>query len=107
MSNNTRCELLPVCVVFVVTSFLSSCATTQPRTADNYLASRQLVTMSDEEQNRQCPSSIVSRQTTSNETVIKKGKIQKQESEVTELVETDITTVIDTSSAPTSDQDLQ
>jgi hypothetical protein len=35
------------------------------------------------------------------------GKIQKQESEVTELVETDITTVIDTSSAPTADQDVK
>ena len=63
--------------------------------------------MSDEDVGEQPAGSIRKEKTAEFQTSTKKGKIQKQESEVTELVETDITTVIDTTSAPTSDQDLQ
>lgn len=63
--------------------------------------------MSDEDIGDQPAESVRKEKTAESQTTAKKGKIQKQESEVTELVETDITTVIDTTSAPTSDQDLQ
>ncbi len=63
--------------------------------------------MSDEDVGEQPAGSIRKEKTAESQTSTKKGKIQKQESEVTELVETNITTVIDTTSAPTSDQDLQ
>ena len=63
--------------------------------------------MSDEDIGDQPAGSVRKEKTAESQTTAKEGKIQNQESEVTELVETDITTVIDTTSAPTSDQDLQ
>ena len=63
--------------------------------------------MSDEDIGDQPAGSTRKEKTAESQTAAKKGKIQKQETEVTELVETDITTVIETTSAPTSDQDLQ
>lgn len=111
----TNFFLHPSYFFFCICSFLPACASTQPRTAANYssylndpvLASRQVVTMSDEESDRQPAGSIVSRQTASSETVIKKGKIKKQTSVTEEVVETDTSTVVDTFSVPTADQDAR
>jgi hypothetical protein len=63
--------------------------------------------MSDEDIGDQPAGSIRKEKTAESQTTAKKGKIKKQESEVTELVETDIATVIETTSAPTSDQDVK
>lgn len=63
--------------------------------------------MSDEESDRQPAGSVVSSQTASSETVIKKGKIKKQTSVTEEVVETDTSIVVDTFSVPTADQDAR
>jgi hypothetical protein len=101
--------------ILLTSTFLPACASSQSRPVASYssalrssdTASRQLASMSDEDIGDQPAGSIRKEKTAESQTTAKKGKIQKQESEVTELVETDITTVIDTTSAPTSDQDLQ
>ena len=71
------------------------------------LVARQNVPISDEQAASQRPGTTQSRQTASSETVIKKGKIQKQTSTTEEVVETDTSTVVDTFSVPTSDQDAR
>ena len=71
------------------------------------LVARQNVPISDEQAASQRPGTIQSRQTASSETVIKKGKIKKQTSTIEEVIETDTSTVVDTSSVPTSDQDAR
>jgi len=71
------------------------------------LVARQNVPFSDEEAASQRPGTTQSRQTASSETVIKKGKIKKQTSTTEEIVETDTSTVVDTFSVPTSDQDVR
>ena len=101
--------------ILLASAFLPACASSQSRPVASYSSalrssdteSRQLASMSDEDIGDQPAGSIRKEKTAESQTTAKKGKIQKQESEVTELVETDITTVIDTTSAPTSDQDLQ
>lgn len=105
----------PFYFLLLTSTLLTACASTQPHTAANYssylndpvLASRQVVTMSDEESDSQPAGSIVSRQTASSETVIKKGKIKKQTSTTEEVIETDTSTVVDTFSVPTADQDAR
>jgi hypothetical protein len=69
------------------------------------LVARQNVPISDEQAASQRPDNTQSRQTASSETVIKKGKIKKQTSTIEEVIETDTSTVVDTFSVPTSDQD--
>lgn len=71
------------------------------------LVSKQNVPISDEQAAAQRPGTTQSRQTASSETVIKKGKIKKQTSTTEEIVETDTSTVVDTFSVPTSDQDAR
>ena len=71
------------------------------------LIARQNVPISDEQAASQRPGTTQSRQTASSETVIKKGKIKKQTSTIEEVIETDIATVIETTSAPTADQDVK
>lgn len=71
------------------------------------LVARQNVPFSDEEAASQRPGTTQSRQTASSETVIKKGKIKKQTSTIEEILETDTSTVVDTFSVPTSDQDAR
>ena len=101
--------------ILLTSTILPACASSQSRPVASYSSalrssdteSRQLASMSDEDIGDQPAGSVRKEKTAESQTTAKKGKIQKQESEVTELVETDITTVIDTSSAPTSDQDLQ
>ena len=102
-------------ILLTLVAFLSACASSQSRPVASYSSalrssdteSRQLASMSDEDIGDQPAGRIRKEKTAESQTTAKKGKIQKQESEVTELVETDITTVIETTSAPTSDQDLQ
>lgn len=101
--------------LLLAAGFLPACTSTQPRTAANYssylndpvLASRQVVPMSDEESERQPAGSIVSRQTDSSETVAKHGKIKKQTSTTEEIIETDTSTVVETYSVPSSDQEIR
>jgi hypothetical protein len=108
-------RIVPCTLILLASSFLPACASSQSRPVASYSSalrssdteSRQLAFMSDEDVGDQPAGSIRKEKTAESQTSTKKGKIQKQESEVTELVETDITTVIDTTSAPTSDQDLQ
>jgi hypothetical protein len=108
-------RIVPCPLILLASAFLPACASSQSRPVASYSSalrssdteSRQLASMSDEDIGDQPAGSIRKEKTAESQTTAKKGKIQKQESEVTELVETDITTVIDTSSSPTSDQDLQ
>ena len=108
-------RIVPCTLILLASAFLPACASSQSRPVASYSSvlrssdteSRQLASMSDEDIGDQPAGSIRKEKTAESQTTAKKGKIQKQESEVTELVETDITTVIDTSSSPTSDQDLQ
>ena len=71
------------------------------------VVARQNIPFSDEEAASQRPGTTQSRQTASSETVIKKGKIKKQTSTIEEVIETDTSTVVDTFSIPTSDQDAR
>ena len=108
-------RIVPCTLILLASAFLPACASSQSRPVASYSSalrssdteSRQLASMSDEDIADQPAGSTRKEKTAESQTTAKKGKIQKQESEVTELVETDITTVIDTSSSPTSDQDLQ
>ena len=108
-------HIVPCTLILLAYAFLPACASSQSRPVASYSSalrssdteSRQLASMSDEDIGDQPAGSTRKEKTAESQTTAKKGKIQKQESEVTELVETDITTVIETTSAPTSDQDLQ
>ena len=71
------------------------------------LVARQNVPISDEQAASQRPGTTQSRQTASSETVIKKGKIKKQTSTTEEVIESDTSTVADSFSVPTSDQDAR
>jgi hypothetical protein len=71
------------------------------------LVARQNVPISEEQAASQRPGTTQSRQTASSETVIKKGKIKKQTSTTEDVIETDTSTVVDTFSVPTSDQDAR
>ena len=108
-------RIVPLSLCILTSAFLPACASSQSRPVASYSSalgssdtkSRQLASMSDEDIGDQPAGSTRKEKTAESQTTAKKGKIQKQESEVTELVETDITTVIETTSAPTADQDLQ
>jgi hypothetical protein len=104
-------HIVPCTLILLASAFLPACASSQSRPVASYSSvlrssdteSRQLASMSAE----QPAGTIRKEKTAESQTTAQKGKIKKQESEVTELVETDITTVIKTTSAPTADQDLQ
>lgn len=54
------------------------------------------------------PAGTTQQQTTAqSRSTSKRGHTQIQETETTELLETDISTVIDTTTAPTADQDVR
>lgn len=100
--------------LLLTSALLTACASNQPRPVASYssvlLSSesepRQLATMSDEEMDDQPAGTTTNETTASSQTTSKRGKIRKQESEVTELIETEISTVIETTTAPTADQDI-
>jgi hypothetical protein len=108
-------RIVPCTLLLLASAFLSACAGSQSRPVASYSSelrssdteSRQLASMSDEDIGDQPAGGTRKEKTAESQTTAKKGKIQKQESEVTELVETDIATVIETTSAPTSDQDVK
>jgi hypothetical protein len=101
--------------LLLTSALLTACASSQPRPVASYSSAlrssenepRQLATMSDEEVGDQRADTTKIETTAESQTTSKRGKTQKQESEVTELVETDISTVIETTSSPTADQDVQ
>ena len=71
------------------------------------VVSRQNVPISDEQAASQRAGTTRTRQTASSETVIKNGKIKKQTSTTEEIIETDTSTVVDTYSVPSSDQEIR
>ena len=101
--------------LLLTSAFLTACASSQPRPVASYSSAlrssesepRQLATMSDKEVGDQRAGTTKKETTAESQTTSKRGKIKKQESEVTELVETDISTVIETTSSPTADQDVR
>jgi len=100
---------------FLLICLLPACSSTQPRPVeshssylnDSQVTARQMVAMSDEEAARQRAGTTVSRQTASSESVAKRGQIKKQTSTNEEHIETDTSTVVDTFSVPTADQDAR
>ena len=71
------------------------------------VVSRQNVPISDEQAASQRAGTLRTRQTDSSETVAKHGKIKKQTSTTEEIIETDTSTVVDTYSVPSSDQEIR
>lgn len=100
---------------FLLACLLPACSSTHPRPVASYssylndsqVTARPMVPMSDEEAEEQRAGTTVSRKTASSETVIKKGKIKNQTSTTEEVIETDTSTVVDTFSVPTADQDAR
>ena len=100
-------------VLFTVT--VSACASTRPRVVDRYssqltdpqVESCGLVAMSDQEARKQRAGTTKTRKTASNQVVSKNGQIKKQTSEEEEVIETRTSTVVDTLSVPTADQDVR
>jgi len=116
MNLNFQRKPYPAFYLLLLTSaLLTACASSQPRPVASYSSAlrssesepRQLATMSDEEVGDQRAGTTKKETTADSQTTSKRGKIKKQESEVTELVETDISTVIETTSSPTADQDVR
>ena len=116
MNLNFQRKPYPAFYFLLLTSaLLTACASSQPRPVASYSSAlrssesepRQLATMSDKEVDDQRAGTTKKETTAESQTTSKRGKIKKQESEVTELVETDISTVIDTTTAPTADQDVR
>ena len=71
------------------------------------IVSRQNVPISDEQAASQRAGTLRTRQTDSSETVAKHGKIKKQTSTTEEIIETDTSTVVETYSVPSSDQEIR
>jgi hypothetical protein len=71
------------------------------------VVSRQNVPISDEQAASQRAGTTRTRQTASSESVIKNGKIKKQTSTTEEIIETDTSTVVETYSIPSSDQEIR
>ena len=100
-------------VLFAVT--VSACASTRPRVVDRYssqltepqVESCGLVAMSDQEARKQRAGTTKTRKTASSQVVSKIGQIKKQTSEEEEVIETRTSTVVDTISVPTADQDVR
>ncbi len=101
--------------LLLTSAFLPACASSQPRPVASYSSAlhssesepRHLATMSDEEMDDQPAGTVKKESTATSQSTTKRGKLQKQETEVTELIETDISTVIETTTAPTADQDVR
>ena len=72
-----------------------------------HVVSRQNVPISDEQAASQRAGTTRTRQTDSSETVTKHGKIKKQTSTTEEIIKTDTSTVVDTYSVPSSDQEIR
>ena len=114
MKTKSYCILHPSCILLLI-CLLPACSSVQPRPVASYstylndsqVAARQMVPMSNEEVNRQKSGTTVTKKTASSESLIKSGKIKKQTSSTEEVIETDTSTVVDTISVPTYDQDAR
>ena len=97
------------------TVVLSACASTRPRVVAHYttactdpkVESRGLVAMSDQEARKQRAGTTKTHKTASGQVISKNGQIKKQTSVEEEVIETRTSTVIDTISVPTADQDVR
>lgn len=106
---------IPSSFLFLACAFLPACASHQPRPVASYSSAlhssesepRQLAVMSDQEAKKQPAGTLKKESTATSQSTTKRGKLQKQETEVTEWIETDISTVIETTTAPTADQDVR
>jgi len=113
MNPAPRRALLSSFLLFA-SAFLPACASHQPRPVASYSSAlhstesepRQLAVMSDQDAKKQPAGTVKKETTATSQSTTKRGKLQKQETEVTELIETDISTVIETTTAPTADQDI-
>ncbi len=101
--------------LLLTSALLTACASSRPRPIAAFSASqrasesgpRHLSAMSDADVEDQ-PAGTTQKQTTAqSQSTSKRGHTQIQETETTELLETDISTVIDTTTAPTADQDVR
>ena len=105
---------IPSSFLLLACAFLPACASHQPRPVASYSSAlhssesepRQLAVMSDQDAKKQRAGTVKKESTATSQSTTKRGKLQKQETEVTELIETDISTVIETTTAPTADQDI-
>lgn len=108
-------SLLLLSFLFLTAAFFPACASSKPRPVGSYSSvlrlsnseQRQVAKMSNEELDDRPSGNIKKESSARSQTTAKRGKIKKHESEVTELVETDISTVIQTTSSPTADKDLK
>lgn len=113
--NKTPRRALLFSFLLLTSAFLSACATNQPRPVASYSSAldssesepRQLAVMSDLDAKKQRAGTVKKESTAMSQSTTKRGKLQKQETEVTELIETNISTVIETATAPTADQDMR
>ncbi len=101
--------------IVLTSALLTACSSTQRHPVASYssyrndsqVVGRQMVPVSNEEANRQKSGTTVTMKTASSESLIKSGKIKKQTSSTEEVIETDTSTVADSFSVPTSDQDAR
>ena len=113
--NKTPRRALFSSFLLLTSAFLPACASHQPRPVASYSSAlhssesepRHLAVLSDEEAENHSAGTTEVESTATSQSTTKRGKLQKQETEVTELIETDISTVIETTTAPTADQDLR
>jgi hypothetical protein len=73
----------------------------------SHVVSRKTVPMSNREAATQPAGMTRTRQTAASETVIKKGTTKQQSSTTEDVIETDTSTVVETYSVPTSDQEVR
>jgi hypothetical protein len=103
------------CLSAIFLVFFTACSTTRPPVVDHYsnrfsdpqIQSQGLVAMSDQEARKQRAGTTKTRQTASGQVISKNGQIKKQTSVKEEVIETRTSTVIDTISVPTADQDVR
>jgi len=103
------------CLPAIFLVFFTACSTTRPPVVDHYslrltdpkVESCGLVAMSDQEARKQRAGTTKTRKTASSQVVSKNGQIKKQTSEEEEVIETRTSTVVDTISVPTADQDVR
>lgn len=111
----TQAMLQPRILCLLAAAILPACASSQPRPVASHTSTlnaqtreaRNLVTMSDKDIKAQSAGTNSCGRAAESQSVMKRGKIEKDNSEITELVETDISTVVETTSIPISDQDVR
>jgi len=103
------------CLTAIFLVFFTACSTTRPPVVAHYtrastdpkVESCGLVAMSDQEARKQRAGTSKTHKTASGQVISKNGQIKKQTSVEEEVIETRTSTVIDTISVPTADQDVR